>query len=55
MNSRLVIGLLTLALPTVLIGVTVYEFASNPLALLALLATMIVGGLYLLSYSELLH
>jgi hypothetical protein len=52
MDSRWIVGALTIALPTALIGVTVYQFSSNPLSLLALLAVMIVGGIYLLSYPE---
>jgi len=39
-------------LPIVLIGVTIWKFASNPLAIFALLATMVAGGFYLLSYTS---
>jgi hypothetical protein len=39
-------------LPLVLIGVTVWLFASNPLSIFILLALMIVGGFYLLSYTS---
>jgi hypothetical protein len=52
MDSRLIIGLLVLALPAVLIAVTIWKFASNPLSLLVLLAVMILGSVYLLSYTE---
>lgn len=52
MDGRYIVGGLTLLLPAVLIGVTVWRFASNPVAILALFATMIAGGLYLLTYSE---
>lgn len=52
MDSRLVVGLLTFVLPAALIGVTVWQFASNPLGILGLLSVMIVGGFYLLSYTE---
>ena len=52
MDGRLLTALLTLALPAGLIGVTVWRFASNPLAILGLLALMVGGAFYLLSYSD---
>ena len=52
MDGRVAVGLVTLALPAALVGVTVWKFASNPLDLVALIAVMLVGSLYLLSYSE---
>ena len=52
MNGRVATALLTLALPAVLLGVTIWKFAANPIAVLALITTMIAGGLYLLSYSD---
>ncbi len=52
MDGRVLTGLLTLALPAGLIGVTIWQFAANPLAILALLIVMIVGSFYLLSYTE---
>jgi hypothetical protein len=52
MDGRVPAGLLTLALPTLLIAVTVWKFASNPLAILGLLAVMVGGALYLLTYTE---
>ena len=52
MDSRLVAGLVTIALPVALIGVTVWRFASNPLSILALLGVMFGGSVYLLSYTE---
>lgn len=38
--------------PIVLLAVTVVWFASNPIAILAEIAAMIVGTLYLLTYKE---
>jgi hypothetical protein len=39
-------------LPLVLIGVTIEFFSLNPLSIFILLALMIVGGFYLLSYTS---
>ncbi len=44
--------LLFLVLPAALIGVTVVAFSSNPIAILVLIALMIIGGFYLLTYRE---
>jgi hypothetical protein len=52
MDGRLVTVLATFALPAVLIGVTVWKFGSNPVALMACVTVMIAGGLYLLTYPE---
>jgi len=52
MDGRLVTVLLTLILPAALIGVTVEWFHSNPISIFGLLAVMIVGAFYLLSYTE---
>lgn len=52
MDGRLTTVLLLLVLPAALIGVTVLEFSSNPVAIFGLLAVMIVGGFYLLTYTE---
>lgn len=52
MNGKWWAGLLTLPLPAVLIGVTIWQFSSNPLAILGLMAVMIGGALYLLTYTE---
>jgi hypothetical protein len=51
MDGRGLTVLLFLVLPAVLIGVTIVEFASNPLAIFILLAAMVAGGFYLLSYN----
>ncbi len=52
MNGRLFTLLALLLLPVALLGLTVAEFHSNPVAILALLAVMIGGAFYLLTYSE---
>jgi hypothetical protein len=52
MDSRLIVGLVTLALPAVLLGVTIWEFSSNPLALVALMGVMVLGAAYILSYKD---
>lgn len=51
MDGRLYTALFLLVLPAVLIGVTVWFFASNPLSIFGLLAVMVVGAFYLLSYN----
>ncbi len=51
MDGRHYTVLFLLALPAVLIGVTVGWFASNPLAIFALLTAMVVGAFYLVSYN----
>jgi hypothetical protein len=52
MDGRLLTVLLLLVVPAALLGVTVLEFSSNPVAVLALIAVMLAGGFYLLTYSE---
>ena len=52
MDGRWPAALLTLVLPAVLIAVTVAKFASNPVAVLSLVAVMFGGMFYLLSYAE---
>ncbi|HZY91696.1 MAG TPA: hypothetical protein VFG07_02835 [Thermoplasmata archaeon] len=52
MDGRVAVLLLTQLLPAVLIGVTIWRYASNPLALLGLVAVMVVGAFYLLTYAE---
>jgi hypothetical protein len=51
MDGRHYTLLFLIILPAVLIGVTIWQFASNPLSVFVLLAVMLVGGLYLLSYN----
>ena len=52
MDGRVWALLLTQLLPAVLIGVTIWRFASNPLALLGLIGVMVTGAFYLLTYTE---
>ena len=52
MDGRLVTGLGLLLLPAVLIGVTIEWFNSNPVSIFAMIALMILGGLYILTYRE---
>ena len=52
MDGRLAAGLLTIALPAALVGVTIVQFSSNPLAILGLLAVIFGGSMYLLTYTE---
>jgi hypothetical protein len=51
-DGRIVVVGLAIVLPGVLMGATVVWFSTNPLAMLGLFATMLLGGLYLLSYSD---
>jgi hypothetical protein len=50
MDGRIVAGAWTIALPAALIGVTIWKFASNPIALIACMLVMVLGALYLVSY-----
>ncbi|HTW40490.1 MAG TPA: hypothetical protein VMF04_06535 [Thermoplasmata archaeon] len=52
MNGRWVTVLLLWVVPAVAIGATVAWFNSNPLAIMIALSAMILGALYLLTYSE---
>jgi hypothetical protein len=52
MDGRLLTVFIALVLPAVLIGVTIWQFSINPLAIMALVVVMIGGGFYLLTYSE---
>jgi hypothetical protein len=52
MDGRLIAALLTLLLPAVLIGVTVVYFSLNPVAILVLISVMVIGTMYLLSYTD---
>jgi hypothetical protein len=52
MDGKLVTGVGLLAVPAALIGVTIAVFASNPVAIFALIAVMIVGAFYLVTYRE---
>jgi len=52
MDGRALTLLVAELVPAALIGVTIWRFASNPVALVVLLGVMVVGGLYLLSYTD---
>ena len=52
MDGRVAVLLLAELLPAILIGVTIWQFSSNPLALLGLIGLMVTGALYLLTYPE---
>lgn len=52
MDGRLTTALLLLALPAALLALTILEFSSNPIGIFVLLAVMLVGGFYLLTYTE---
>jgi len=52
MDGKLVTGIGLLAVPAVLLGATVAWFSSNPVSIFALIALMLVGAFYLLTYRE---
>jgi hypothetical protein len=52
MDGRTYTILLTMVLPAILVALTVWKFASNPVAILVLLTTMVIGGFYLLTYRD---
>ncbi|MFZ0830719.1 MAG: hypothetical protein WCB18_05520 [Thermoplasmata archaeon] len=52
MDGRILVVALTLALPAALIAATVAWYSTNPVSLLILFSVMLLGGLYLLSYSD---
>jgi hypothetical protein len=52
MDGKLVTGIGLLAVPAILMGVTIAWFASNPVSIFALIAVMLVGAFYLLTYRE---
>jgi hypothetical protein len=51
-DGRYVVVGLTLILPAVLMGITVWRFSTNPIAMLILFSVMLVGCMYLLSYTD---
>jgi hypothetical protein len=53
MDGRYVTVLVAFLLPAILIGVTVWQFGSNPLSILILLLVMVGGAIYPLTYPEL--
>ena len=52
MDGKLVTGIGLLLAPAALMGVTVAWFASNPVAIFTLMAVMLIGGMYLMTYRE---
>ncbi len=52
MDGRWLTFLLLIVLPGALIGVTVAFFSSNPVSIFTLLAAMLVGAFYLLTYTD---
>ena len=52
MDGRLLTVIVFLIIPGALIGVTIAEFSSNPVAIVAFIAVMLVGAFYLLTYRE---
>lgn len=52
MNGRWITLLLLIVLPAALIGVTIEFFSSNPVSIFVLLAAMVAGSVYLLTYAE---
>ncbi|MGD0257191.1 MAG: hypothetical protein ABSB90_04850 [Thermoplasmata archaeon] len=52
MDGRLFTVVFLEILPLVLIAVTVWKFAANPLPIFLLLGAMVAGGFYLLSYTS---
>lgn len=52
MDGRIPAGIVTLVVPTALLGVTIEDFSANPIAILVELAVMFGGALYLLTYSD---
>ncbi len=52
MDGKLVTGVGLLAVPAALIAVTVAWFSSNPVSIFAMIALMLVGAFYLLTYRE---
>jgi hypothetical protein len=52
MDGKLVTGLGFLAAPAAVICVTVAWFSSNPVTIFAMMALMLVGAFYLMTYRE---
>ncbi|MCI4325385.1 MAG: hypothetical protein L3K00_05860 [Thermoplasmata archaeon] len=52
MDGRILTVLFTFVVPAILIGVTIWQFSDNPLAILALVMVMLGGALYLLTYTD---
>ncbi len=52
MDGKLFTLIAFFVLPAALLGVTIGLFSSNPLAIFTLIAVMLVGAFYLLTYRE---
>jgi hypothetical protein len=52
MDGRTFTVLFLLVLPAALIGVTIWKFSSNPLSIFLLIAAMVAGAFYLVSYNS---
>ncbi|MFY9717059.1 MAG: hypothetical protein WAK40_03895 [Thermoplasmata archaeon] len=52
MEGRMFTVLAFLVMPALLIGATVAFFHSNPVSVVVLIALMIIGSFYLLTYRE---
>jgi len=52
MDGKLVTGIGLLVVPAALLAATVAWFSSNPISIFVLLAVMLVGSMYLLTYRE---
>ncbi len=52
MDGRWVTFFLLIVLPAALIGITIEFFSSNPVSIFTLLAAIVVGAFYLLTYTE---
>jgi hypothetical protein len=51
-DGRIIVVGLTLVLPAILMIATVEWFSTNPISMLILLSVMLLGCLYLLSYTD---
>jgi hypothetical protein len=51
-DGRFIVVGLTLVLPAILMAVTVGWYSTNPISMLILFSVMLLGCLYLLTYSE---
>jgi hypothetical protein len=52
MDGKLFTVVVLLVVPAALIGLTIAEFSSNPLAIFAMISLMVIGAVYLLTYRE---
>jgi hypothetical protein len=55
MDGRWLTVLLLFIVPIVGIGATMEWFSSNPLAILVAMGAMVMGALYLLTYTDTFH